>query len=105
MSDPLASNLGGSKNIRQLPGIPAGIKETAIKTCIRHLTRGEPDGRQKALKSTAVVIRYISDLLGISHVNVPTKTGAKTILLDAIDLKVCFYFFFREGFLIHYFID
>lgn len=74
--------------VRQLPA-RTGIKPTVVKRIIRHLTSGEPEGRTKAFSATAVVLRYICDILGINHVDVPIRSkGAKRSLLDAIEDKV-----------------
>lgn len=87
----LASDLIGG--VRQLPA-RKDIKETVAKRIIRHLTSGEPDGRVKAFSATAVMLRYICDIMGISHADVPERSkGAKRILLDAILNKVYILFF------------
>lgn len=87
----LASDLVGG--VRQLPA-RKDIKETVAKRIIRHLTSGEPDGRVKAFSATAVMLRYICDIMGISHIDVPERSkGAKRTLLDAILNKVYIVFF------------
>lgn len=90
----LASDIVGG--VRQLPARD-GIKPAAVKRIIRHLTSGEPDGRTKAFSGTAVVLRYICDIMDINHDNVPVGSrGAKRILLDAIiDKAQTFIYFLR----------
>lgn len=78
----LASDLVGG--VRQLPE-RKDIKLTVAKRIIRHLTSGEPGARAKAFAATAVMLRYICDIMGVSHADIPEGSrGGKQALMDAI---------------------